>query len=80
MATNDLAIGTGEGVTKAPLTATFGRLTLPAAEANRLSDRALIERLVESGRSRLTAARIVETTRGQAEVGRARRRGPRFGR
>ena len=63
MATNDLAGGAGEGVFTAPAMATFGRLKLPAAEANLLSDRALIERIVGSGQSRLTAVRILETTR-----------------
>ena len=50
----------------------FGELELTEAEAERLSDAAIVERLVETGVSRLTAARIVEVERGDGHVGRAR--------
>jgi hypothetical protein len=49
-----------------------GELELTAAEAQRLSDASLVDRLVETGVSRLTAARIVEVERNEAEPGRAR--------
>jgi hypothetical protein len=52
--------------------ATFGKLEIPDAEASRLSTAAIVERLVESGCSRLVAERIVEIARGDAEAGRAR--------
>jgi hypothetical protein len=54
--------------------ATFGRLEIPDAEAQRLSDRELVERLVDNGCSRLTAERIVAVERGEGEATRARRR------
>ena len=38
-----------------------------------LSDAMIVERLVESGISRLSAERIVEVNRGENEPGRARR-------
>jgi hypothetical protein len=41
-------------------------------EMKGLSEAALVARLVDSGMSRLTAARIVELDRGSAEPGRAR--------
>jgi hypothetical protein len=50
----------------------FGALQLTAAEAEELSDASIVERLVETGFSRLTAARIVEVERGAGELGRAR--------
>ena len=49
----------------------FGELQLTEAEAAGLTDMAIADRLVETGVSRLTAARIVELARG-AEIGRAR--------
>jgi hypothetical protein len=49
----------------------FGDLELTEAEAAQLSDASIADRLVETGVSRLTAARIVELARG-ADVGRAR--------
>jgi hypothetical protein len=49
----------------------FGTLELTASEAERLSDASIVDRLVDTGVSRLTAARMVELGRG-AEVGRAR--------
>jgi hypothetical protein len=49
----------------------FGQLELTETEAARLSDAAIIARLVDTGVSRLSAARIVEVGRG-AEVARAR--------
>jgi hypothetical protein len=50
----------------------FGELELTKAEAEELSDAAIVERLVDTGHSRLTAARIVEVERGEGELGRAR--------
>ena len=50
----------------------FGTLELTDAEASRLSNASIVERLVETGVSRLSAARIVEVERSMAEPGRAR--------
>jgi hypothetical protein len=50
----------------------FGQLELTQAEAEELSDSSIVERLVETGVSRLTATRMVEIGRGDAELGRAR--------
>jgi hypothetical protein len=50
----------------------FGEIELTEAEAQGLTDAAIVERLVETGHSRLTAARMVELGRGDAELGRAR--------
>ena len=55
-----------------PRTMSFGPLEIPEAEAARLSDEAIAARLVESGVSRLSAARVVAVARGKGEVGRAR--------
>jgi hypothetical protein len=41
-----------------------------------LSDGMIVERLVESGVSRLTAERMIEVHRGDDEPGRARRHAP----
>jgi len=49
----------------------FGELEFTVAEAARLSDASIADRLVDTGVSRLTAARIVELGRG-ADAGRAR--------
>jgi hypothetical protein len=49
----------------------FGVLELTEAEAAQMSDAAIVARLVDTGVSRLSAARIVEVGRG-AEVARAR--------
>lgn len=49
----------------------FGELQFTVAEAARLSDASIADRLVATGVSRLTAARIVELGRG-ADAGRAR--------
>ena len=49
----------------------FGQLELTEAEAADLSDAEITARLVETGCSQLSAARIVEVARG-AEVARAR--------
>jgi hypothetical protein len=49
----------------------FGELELTEVEAAQLSDASIADRLVESGVSRLAAARMVEVGRG-AEVARAR--------
>jgi hypothetical protein len=53
----------------------FGTLEIANSELRWLSDTAIVERLVESGISRLTAERIVEVQRGEVEPGRARRHG-----
>ena len=50
----------------------FGKLEIPSVEARRLTDSAIVARLVATGVSRLTAARLVEITRGNEEPGRAR--------
>jgi hypothetical protein len=50
----------------------FGKLEIPEDEARRLSDEAIARRLVETGVSRLSAARLVEIARGKGEPGRAR--------
>jgi hypothetical protein len=44
------------------------------AEAQRLDRPALAEKLVAQGASRLTAERLAAILKGEAEVGRARRR------
>ena len=49
--------------------ARFGTLEIPDWEARRLSDSAIVERLIAEGKSRLTAYRIVELGREQAERG-----------
>jgi hypothetical protein len=54
--------------------ARFGSLEIPDAEVRGLSREAIIERLVDSGMSRLTAERAVEIEREAGEPGRARRR------
>jgi hypothetical protein len=41
-------------------------------EVSRLRDWEVVDRLVEAGSSRLTAERMVEIERGEAEPGRAR--------
>ena len=50
----------------------FGELEFTQAEAETLSDASIVERLVDTGVSRLTATRMVELGRGDAELGRAR--------
>ena len=50
----------------------FGKVEIPDAEATRLSDAAIVARLVATGMTRLTAARLVEIARGNEEPGRAR--------
>lgn len=50
----------------------FGTLELTDAEAERLSNASIVDRLVETGVSRLSAERIVEVERSMAEPGRAR--------
>jgi hypothetical protein len=52
-------------------TVCFGELELTEAEAARLSDASIVDRLVGTGVTRLTAARIVELGRG-ADAVRAR--------
>jgi hypothetical protein len=58
---------TAEGVTL------FGALGIANSELRLLSDEMIVERLVDSGISRLSAARIVAVQRGGVEPGRARR-------
>jgi hypothetical protein len=52
--------------------ARFGKAGLSEAEVERMSGRALVECLVASGVSRLSAERIVAIERGTAAPGRAR--------
>jgi hypothetical protein len=51
----------------------FGNPIVSEAEAKRVDRLALVERLVASGTSRLTAERIVAIEQGDAKPGRARR-------
>lgn len=51
----------------------FGSLAIADAEVASLSDATIVERLVKTGVSRLSAERIVEVQRGEIEPGRARR-------
>jgi hypothetical protein len=51
----------------------FGTLEIADSELRLLTDAMIVERLVASGVSRLSAARIVDVQRGDAELGRARR-------
>jgi hypothetical protein len=50
----------------------FGTLEFTDAEARSLSNASIVERLLETGVSRLSAERIVEVERTLAEPGRAR--------
>jgi hypothetical protein len=52
--------------------ADLGRIELADPAMRLLSNSALVDRLVVSGYSRLTAERFVELERGSAEPGRAR--------
>jgi hypothetical protein len=54
--------------------ADLGKIELADPGLKLLSDSALVERLVVTGFSRLTAERFVEIERGTAEPGRARHR------
>jgi hypothetical protein len=51
----------------------FGRLAIADAELESLSRAMIVERLVDSGVSRLSAERIVAVQRDNVEPGRARR-------
>jgi hypothetical protein len=51
----------------------FGTLEIADSEMQWLSNTMIVQRLVESGVSRLSAERIVEVQRGEGEPGRARR-------
>jgi hypothetical protein len=53
----------------------FGVLEIPNSELRYLSNAMIVERLVASGVSRLSADRIVAVQRGDDEPGRARRHG-----
>jgi hypothetical protein len=53
----------------------FGVLEIRNSELRYLSNAMIVERLVESGVSRVSADRIVAVQRGQVEPGRARRHG-----
>jgi hypothetical protein len=57
----------GDGVTL------FGKLEIAHSEVHWLSNAMIVERLVDSGVSRLSAERIVAVQRGEVEPGRARR-------
>ena len=52
--------------------ARFGDVEISDDEAQHLSDSAIVERLVAHGKSRLTAARIVELARQELDPSRAR--------
>jgi hypothetical protein len=56
-----------EGVTQ------FGTLEIDDSEMKSLSDAMIVDRLVDSGVSRLSAERIVEVHHSDNEPGRARR-------
>jgi hypothetical protein len=62
-----LQVETKDGVTL------FGTLRIADSEVGALSNQAIVERLVDSGVSRLSAERIVAVQRGGVEPGRARR-------
>ena len=51
----------------------FGSLSLTDSQLSRLRDWEVVDLLIEAGSSRLTAQRMVEIERGEAEPGRARR-------
>jgi hypothetical protein len=51
----------------------FGRLEIAPSEVHWLSNATIVERLCDSGVSRLSAERIVAVQRGEVEPGRARR-------
>jgi len=51
-------------------------IAIPESELRRLSNAALVERLVSGGVSRLTAERFVEIQRGNCVPGRARPHSP----
>jgi len=51
----------------------LGKLEIPDAEAEKLTDRAIVARLIEVGHSRLTAERIVAIEREKEQPSRARR-------
>ena len=51
----------------------FGKLEIAHSEVHWLSNAMIVERLVDSGVSRLSAERIVAVQRGEVEPGRARR-------
>jgi hypothetical protein len=53
----------------------FGSLALSDSEVSRLRDWEVVDLLVEAGSSRLTAERMVEIERGEADPGRARPHG-----
>ena len=52
--------------------AVYGKLEIPDAEVRQLTDAAIVERLVASGTTRLTAYRLVELERTKTEPSRAR--------
>jgi hypothetical protein len=56
--------------------AVFGKVEIADADFARLTNTALIQRLVAGGASRLTAERIVALKQSAAEPGRARPHGP----
>ena len=61
-----------EGETEAEVTL-FGALAIRNSELRHLSNAMIVDRLVDSGVSHLSAHRIVAVQRGQVEPGRARR-------
>ena len=52
----------------------YGKLELSESEAKRLGGARIVERLVATGVSRLSAERMVEIEREKLQPGRARRR------
>ena len=69
-----LALEQGEAHASAGLASSqFGSLSLTDSQLSRLRDWEVVDLLIEAGSSRLTAERMVEIERGEAEPGRARR-------
>jgi hypothetical protein len=68
-----LALEQGEAPASAgPASSQFRSLSLTDSELRRLRDWEVVDLLIEAGSSRLTAERMVEIERGEAEPGRAR--------
>jgi hypothetical protein len=73
-ALGQLALKQGEAAASAGLASSqFGSLSLTDLQLSRLRDWEVVDLLIEAGSSRLTAERMVEIERGEAEPGRARR-------
>jgi hypothetical protein len=73
-ALGQLAFEQGEAPASAGLASSqFRSLSLTDSKLRRLRDWEVVDLLIEAGSSRLTAERMVEIERGEAEPGRARR-------